>query len=209
MNKYINESKLLRDIENIDNYINNNEIRIKKYNKGSIIHHESEVCRMVDIVLDGFLRAYNLSENGNETIMFDFNIGSIVGSNLLISDNKVYPFNIFCEKDSIVAHITQSALEELLHDYNFVLKFIESLSKNSIVMNKKIKMYSHKTLRMNLMDYFNHQIKLQNTVEIVLPIKKKDLADYLGVQRQSLFRELKKMKDDKLIKVNGNKIKIL
>jgi len=209
MNKYINESKLLRDIENIDNYINNNEIRIKKYNKGSIIHHESEVCRMVDIVLDGFLRAYNLSENGNETIMFDFNIGSIVGSNLLISDNKVYPFNIFCEKDSIVAHITQSALEELLHDYNFVLKFIESLSKNSIVMNKKIKMYSHKTLRMNLMDYFNQQVKLQNNVEIVLPIKKKDLADYLGVQRQSLFRELKKMKDDKLIKVNGNKIKIL
>jgi len=42
----------------------------------------------------------------------------------------------------------------------------------------------------------------------LLPITKKQLADYFGVQRPSLFRELKRMKDEGLIEIANKKIYI-
>jgi CRP-like cAMP-binding protein len=43
------------------------------------------------------------------------------------------------------------------------------------------------------------QSVIQGTSRITLPIIKRELADYLGVQRPSLFRELKKMKDEGMV----------
>jgi CRP-like cAMP-binding protein len=92
---------------------------------------------------------------------------------------------------------------EFLHNYHFVMQYVKSLSINSQGMNQKITIMSQKTLRENLLDYLKQQAMIQGTSKIILPISKKQLADYLGVQRPSLFRELKKLKDEKLIEVDN------
>ncbi len=76
-------------------------------------------------------------------------------------------------------------------------------------MNRKIAMLMQKTLRENLMDYLTQQAGVQGSVDVRLPISKKELVDCLGVQRPSLFRELKKMKDEGLIDVSNRIIRIL
>ncbi|QAT43734.1 MULTISPECIES: helix-turn-helix domain-containing protein [Clostridia] len=48
----------------------------------------------------------------------------------------------------------------------------------------------------------------QKSESVLLPITKKQLADYFGVQRPSLFRELKRMKDEGLIEIANKKIYI-
>ena len=75
-------------------------------------------------------------------------------------------------------------------------------------MNRKISIYTQKTLRENLFDYFVIQSIQQSSDTIKLPITKKTLAEFLGVQRPSLFRELKKMKDENLISISNNLITI-
>ena len=37
----------------------------------------------------------------------------------------------------------------------------------------------------------------------------KDLADYMGVNRSAMFRELKRLKEDHLIEVKGKRITLL
>ena len=69
-------------------------------------------------------------------------------------------------------------------------------------------MVAQKTLRENLLEYFRQQSILQGSNTIVLPISKKQLADYLGVQRPSLFRELKNLKDEGIIDVSNRTIQI-
>jgi len=76
-------------------------------------------------------------------------------------------------------------------------------------MNRKIAMLTQKTLRGNLTDYLRQQAAFQGSSDIRLPISKKELADYLGVQRPSLFRELKKMKGEGLIDVSNRIIRLL
>ena len=58
------------------------------------------------------------------------------------------------------------------------------------------------------MDYFKQQTIIQKSSVILLPMSKRQLADYLGVQRPSLFRELKKLKEEGIIEIDNRTIVI-
>lgn len=180
----------------------------KHYAKGSTVHNANELCDTMDIVLSGGLVAYSLSLNGSTTRMFEFNKGSIIGANLLFGENRRYPLNIYCMADCEILHVDLTAVSELLHDYVFTLHFIRSVSQNSQGINQKIEIFTQKTLRENIMDYLMQQRLIQNSSAIQLPISKKQLADYFGVQRPSLFRELKKLKDEGIIDIDNRTITI-
>lgn len=186
----------------------NREIIKRSYNKGVTVHEQYTECYGMDIVFSGKLTAYSLASNGSETILFEFVKGSIIGANLLYGKQNRYPMNIYCTADCTIFHVSKSAVSELLKEYNFVMQFVKSLSLNSQGMNKKIAMYTQKSLRENLIDYFIVLSKKQKSKTITLPISKKQLADHLGVQRPSLFRELKRMKDEGLIEIHNRKVTI-
>ena len=87
-----------------------------------------------------------------------------------------------------------------------MMQSIGMLSLNSQKLNRKITMATQKTLKENLLEYLRQQSILQHSNVIVLPISKKQLADYLGVQRPSLFRELKNLKEESILDVSNRTI---
>lgn len=180
----------------------------KRYDKGITVHAQGDACESMDIVLSGSLVAYSLSPNGSENIVFEFHKNSIIGANLLFGNTNQYPMNIYCIDKCKLLHLSKSDVELLLHDYQFAMNFIVSISLNSQGMNKKIAIYKQKSLRENLLDYFSALSVEQNSKTVTLPISKKQLADYVGVQRPSLFRELKQMKDERLIAIDHRQISL-
>jgi CRP-like cAMP-binding protein len=140
--------------------------------------------------------------------MFEFPKGKMLGANLLFGDTNTYPFTIYCLSDARLLHVTQKAVSFFLHDYHFTMQFVRMLSYNSQKLNQKITMATQKTLRENLLDYLKQQSVLQCSNSIVLPISKKQLADYLGVQRPSLFRELKNLKDEGVIDIFNRTVQL-
>ncbi len=192
----------------LEKLIKEKKIYKRSYYKGTTVHEQNTECCVMDVVCSGKLVAYSLAPNGSESIVFEFEAESIVGANLLFGDQNRYPMNIYSVADSVLLHISKSAIEELLKGYEFVMRFMQSLSTNSQGMNRKIAMYTQKSLRENLMDYFLVLSAQQKSSCVLLPITKKQLADYFGVQRPSLFRELKRMKEEGLIEIANKKITI-
>ena len=188
--------------------IQKNEIEKKFYSKGATVHEQNTICIGTDVILDGELVAYSLAANGSETVVFTFGEGSLVGANLLFGKPNSYPMNIYCTEDCTLIYLTKVAVSELLKDYNYVLQYVQLLSVNSQGMNQKIAMFTQKTLRENLMDYLQSLSIEQNSTTVLLPISKKQLSDYLGVQRQSMFRELKRMREEGLIEIDNRRVRI-
>ncbi len=206
--KEIRQIPLLAGIDSavLDRFCTDNKIRIKHYAKGITIHHQHESCTTLDVVLSGRLVAYSLGENGSAMNMFEFQKNSIIGANLLFGSKNDYPLNIYSVTACKLLCIEQRAVMNLLHNYDFVMQYVKSLSMNSQGMNQRITMMTQKTLRENLWDYLKQQSIIQGGSKITLPISKKQLADYLGVQRPSLFREFKKMKDERIIEIDNRTI---
>ena len=201
----LNQVSFFNNADNLDKLIENKSIRVKKFYKNNTIREAEETCSWVDIVVSGVVIAYVLSESGNETTMFEFKPGTIIGANLILIGG-VYPLSFYSKEETVIISISKGGVEELLHDYDFTIKFFKALSVNSQNLNKKVFMFHKKTIRENLLEYFNNQILIQKSTTFTLPISKKQLADYLGVQRQSLFRELKNMKDEGVILIDNREI---
>ena len=206
---FINSVPILKSITDIELLVSQGQIIIKKYSKGEILYNQWSLCSSLDIVVSGSLTAYSLTESGSSTIMFEFKKDSIIGANLLFAVNNIYPLNIYCSSECRLIHIEKTAVKILLHNYDFVMSYVKSLSQNSLGLNHKIAMFSRKTLRQNIIEYLIQQSITQHSQTVHLPFSKKEFADYLGVQRPSLFRELCKMKIDGIISINNRKIKIL
>jgi len=192
----------------LEKQITDNHIYQKRYTKWGTVHHAHDNCHTLDIVLSGSLVAYSLSTNGSSTTIFEFAKGSIIGANLLFGENHNYPFNIYCLTDCQIIHIDTCAVLDFLHNYDFTLDYIKSISQNSQGINQRIAMFTQKTLRENIMNYLKQQAILQKSSVIIIPISKKQLADYFGVQRPSLFRELKKLTEEGVIEISNRTIAI-
>lgn len=202
---------LFRNVDTLllKNVIGTYNLQNRIYNKGKTVHDQNEVCSGIDVILSGKLVAYSLTSHGSETTVFEFTRGGVVGANLLFGDNNKYPLNIYSIEETSLIYIPKSAVDTLLKDQLFAIEFIKILSSNSQGLNRKIAIYTQKSLRENLTNYLSVQANIQNSKTIYLPISKKQLADHLGVQRPSLFRELKNMKDEGLIEINNRIITLL
>lgn len=189
--------------------IGDNQLYVKSYTKKATIYNQKDSCSTLDIVLSGSLVAYSLLENGSAMAMFEFTRGQILGANLLFSDRGEYPFTIYCMADARILHISKKAVSAFLHSYSFTVEFIKMLSLNSQKLNQRVTIATQKSLKENILEYLRQQSLLQNSNKIILPISKKQLADYLGVQRPSLFRELKNLKDEGLINIENRTIYLI
>ena len=206
---FIKSVPILESVTDIELLVSQGQIKIKKYAKGETLYNQGSLCNSLDIVVTGSLTAYSLTESGSSTIMFEFKKDSIIGANLLFATNNIYPLNIYCSSECKLIHIEKTAVEILLHNYDFVMSYVKSLSQNSIGLNQKIAMFSRKTLRQNIIEYLIQQSIAQHSQTVHLPLSKKEFADYLGVQRPSLFREMKKMQLDGIISIDNRKITVL
>ena len=74
--------------------------------------------------------------------------------------------------------------------------------------NDRISILTNKTIRNRLLEYFNVNIT-KGTKYVYLPFNFSNLANYLGVDRSAMTRELKYMKEEGFIEIKGKRITIL
>ena len=183
--------------------------KIKFYNTDQVVREKGTTCSSIDVLLSGTLNAYTLSESGTENVIFNFEKESIIAGNLLFSPSPIYPMTIFCKKDCTTLNLSKSLIEDLIDDKDFAIFFITMISKNAQSLNKKVLTYTQNTLRENIIEYIQELQVIQRKDTVRLQITKAEMATLFGVQRQSLFRELKKMSDEKIIKTHNKELTLL
>ncbi len=65
-----------------------------------------------------------------------------------------------------------------------------------------------RTLRQKLLAYFAHRAGQGRPARFLLPFSLTDCADYLGVDRSAMMRELKKMKEEGLVLIQGRTVRL-
>ena len=87
--------------------------------------------------------------------------------------------------------------------------FLNDLSNKIFVLNKSITNLTFSNVRQKICNFLISEYKLQNSENIKLKMTKEKIAEYLGITRPSLSRELINMKDMGLIDYSRSHIKIL
>ena len=102
-------------------------------------------------------------------------------------------------------------LDYITHTYYniFINNLFDIIHTKLNEKNERIRILTKKTIRDKLLEYFEYEYKKTRSKFIYLPNSFKDLADYFAVNRSAMFRELKSLKEEKFIKIDGKKITLL
>ena len=183
-----------------------------KYSKGEEIIPTIKNDNIIGIILDGFAQIINIEYNGNELVQENLGKDSVFGTTISATNSE--SCQIIAKEDTEVLIIDYSRLmrpENLAHNYfNIFLSNLYDIMSNKFrETNERVKVLEKKQIREKLLKFFEIEHKKNHSKNIYLNFAFKDLADYLAIDRSAMFRELKHLKDDKLIEVDGRKIKIL
>lgn len=206
------ESTLINKLPDqmIKESLDDGSILLNKFKKNEIIHNEGEICKSVEIILEGIVVVDNINSEGEIFRITELKKDDLLAGNIVFLDNSIYPMTITASSEVTLAEIEKEKLLNLLHkNKDFQLEFLKLMSLNSMILSKKAKDTKVTPLRQKIFEYLKYEETKQSSKDIVLPYSKKFLAEKFGVQRTSLSRELKNMEKDNIISLNKRNIRIL
>jgi len=193
--------------EELASMFNSSECEIKGYAKDQIIHLQNEVCRAMDIILEGKVAVQKIDEEGNVLTINVFSAPDVIGAHLVFSTNNFYPMTVVSETDTVILCLPREFIIELgRRNLDFMVALLGTISDRMLILADKIRTISHKTIRRQIVAFLTYEYHLQKKPVIRLNYSKKELAERLGVQRSSLSRELNKMRWEGLLEYDARTI---
>lgn len=197
--------------EQISNAIKLLNGRIKKIRKDSFIVKLGGKMTSAGLLLKGRIESSFQNESFDQITMHTFSDGYLFGEALVINGAKNSPVQVRAVEDSIILFIDlemiytvadSSPIRTLLAE-----NLIKSLAKKNLILNQKVRILSQKSLRDRVYIYLASLPKDKNGY-VKIPFTQTALAEYLGVNRSALSRELGRMQNEGVLKVDGRKMKI-
>lgn len=185
--------------------------RIKKIEKDNFIVQLGGVLQNAGLLLKGKIESSFQNENFDQITMHTFGGGYLFGEALVINGAKNSPVQVRAVEDSIVLFIDLERIYTVTDDSPIrsvlVNNLIKSLARKNLILNQKVRILSQKSLRDRILIYLGTLSKGKDGF-VKIPFTQTALAEYLGVNRSALSRELGRMQDEGMIIVDKSRIKI-
>lgn len=186
--------------------------RMRSYTKGQYIYHCGEIVKDVCLVLSGSVQIENIDVLGNKSILGISQAGDIFAESYACIPEQPLLVDVIAREDTDILFIHVPTLFEDGNSCGYGAKMIQNLlrisSKKNVHLSMRIFHSAPKTIRARLISYFSEQIAVQGSDHIRIPLDRQQLADYLGVERTALSKELGKMRDEGLLTFRKNEFHI-
>lgn len=185
---------------------------IKKVVKDDYIVQLGGTIKYAGLLLMGKIESSFQNENFDQITMHTFTGGYLFGEGLVINHAKNSPVQVRAVEDSVVLFIDlemiyaaadNSPIRNILAG-----NLIKSLAKKNLILNQKVRILSQKSLRDRIFIYLRTLPKDKDGY-VRIPFTQTALAEYLGVNRSALSRELGRMQNEGLLVIDGKRIKII
>lgn len=209
----MNEMAIFDGIENKDvkNMLNCFEATTIDYKTGTTIISNLANTNIIGIISEGSANLIKIDYNGNRTIIEKLDKGSIFGEVFLPTSDELSV--IATENCTVITfdynHITKKCRKSCPYHNILIDNMIQLLADKIVDMNNRIDILTKKTIREKLLEYFKIVEKERLSKTFRLNLNFTELADYFGVDRSALMREIKNLKNDGFIEAKGNRITLL
>lgn len=187
-------------------------VHMYKYNKNEEILPTIKHENIIAIILSGYAQILYIEYTGNEIVMENLYKNSLFGTNISATNDDNCQIIAIDPTEVLVIDYNKLLNEQNLK-YSYFNIFLQNLFNITSIKlkerNERVKILEKKQIRDKLLEFFEIEYKKTLSKSILLPFSLKDLADYIAVNRSAMFRELKHLKDDKIIEMKNRRIILL
>lgn len=180
----------------------------ERVKKGTLVMSPMDQRRLV-ILAKGSIKVYQLSTAGKEQLLRMMAPGDFEGEKLLFKTESA-PLYGEVLQDSTICTLSRSAFQQLLLTYPEIsLKLLEAITDKMTRLEKQANLINIESVESRIVTYLLDLAKVSGETEVMIPMKLKELATYIGTTPETLSRQLKQLESRMLIKRHGRKITIL
>lgn len=207
-------------VKPFENITEKNKIKLLKmfhtdiinYKKGEDLSNMLMDKNSIGIIVSGYIQIIKENINGSKIIIDELYEDDILSIKTIYVQDSEY--EVLIMEDTKIVFFD---LEQLANYPNNEKGYYNTFIKNLFLIlndkinekNERIQILSKKTIRNRLLEYFSI-VKVKNgSNNIYLPFSFMALADYLGVDRSAMSRELGYLKEEGFIEVKGKRIRLL
>ncbi len=184
-------------------------VAIRKINKGEVLFFQGDPAIGFYLLLSGSVRVYKASPEGKEYTLHHIKSGQMFAE-AAVFKGETFPANAVATVESMVAFFHKERFVRLIGDSpQMSLKMIAALSGFVREFNQKIEDLSLREVPARLASRLLRKAEQFGSNQFILDISKTELALSLGTISETLSRNLKKLRNLGVVKVDGKNITIL
>jgi len=182
------------------------------YKKGSIIYREGSRLTGFYCVTKGIVKIFKTGIDGKEQIIRFAKKGEIIAYRSLLSQELACTTAKVIE-EAVLCHIPYQTLLFLIqNNWEFSHHMLQIVCKELREANDYITDIAQKTVRERLAEVLlllKEAFDLDNSNTLQISLTREELANIVGTATESVIRLLSEFKHDKMIELQGRKIKLL
>jgi CRP-like cAMP-binding protein len=182
------------------------------FKKGEIIFEEGTKLNGVFCLRNGKCKVTKLSPNGNEQIVRFIQRGELIGHRSVLSSSSAH-LTVTALEDMEACYIPKEELyDKFKNNTEFSINITKSICSDLDNANISIANMAQKSVKERLADsllFFEKTFGVDEEGFLNINLSREEIANSIGTATESSIRLLSQLKKEKLIELNGKRIKIL
>ena len=184
-----------------------------QFSKGDLIFSEGQPFDKLYIINGGSMKVFKYNKEGKEQILYILNQGEFLGD-LSLFKKGVLPFSAIALEDITLCTIHKNDFDHIIkNNPSISLKVLEYAHDRIFELENLIQTVTTKdietrlaSLLLNLSRTFGEPYKDDpNQIYIHLTMSREDMANFIGVTRETISRKLSYFQSQNTIEVIGNR----
>ena len=202
-----------------ENISEKNILKLKRILSANTVKYKKNVNILSNVNQDNFIALVDSGSvqfifndyDGNKTIIEELNAGEMFGN--LISNITSEEITCITKEDTQITYIEFDEItndEIIKNDFYiiFIKNLIKLLTDQLTTRNNRIELLTKRSTRDKILAYFKNESQKRGTKKFNMPMTFTELANYLSVDRSAMSREIKYLKEEGFLEVNGKRITI-
>ena len=181
---------------------------MQEYGPQEVLLEEDSPADHFFILLRGKVKIVHRTPSGREHLIHVVVAKGLVGI-VAMFRQKSHPATSVALDDCLVLRVSREAITRLVQDNaDFALQLLGVFSLRLRMFVKKVSNHGVNAQR-RVSRYILHRALIENTMQLELAISREEMANMLGIARETLSRVLSRLVEEQILSVQGRKIRIL
>ena len=187
----------------------------KVYKKGDMLCSQGEKSDTLFIINEGQVKISKLTKEGKEQIVHIFTSGDFFGELSLFSSDEIFNFDAYAISTVKICTLTKHDMDKIImSNPEISLKLLQVISKRltqteNLAQNLATNDAEIRIAFMLLEFGEKYGVAVSQGLQINLPINREEMANYVGVTRETISRKLSIFEELGIISLKGNKVLII
>ena len=175
------------------------------------VYGEGRVEEELGVVVQGAVELVRLDSAGTRTILERLDPGGVFGESLAFAPVLGDCVEVVSAGDTQVlfmeyGHLMRRCEKACAHHSQLVTNMFRLLAEQARHLGRRVEVLSRRTIREKLLCYFSICALEAEKKSFPLPFTLSALADYISADRSAMMRELKKLREQGKVSVDGRQV---